>query len=372
MQITFISPTVNFGGGTRVIVIYAQQLSRMGHTVRIISPPPKAIQNIQKLKSWLKGSGWPHIPSKPRSHLDGSGVDHHFLDRWRPVVDDDVPDGDVVIATWWETAEWVAALSPRKGAKVYFIQAHEIYDYLPVARCRVTYRLPFHKIVISRWLQRLMSEEYGEHVVDIVPNSVDRTQFFAPDRGKQSTPSVGFLYSSTSVKGVDSTLAALRIVRAQIPELRIISFGAQIPNRHLPLPVGIEYFHSPPQEEIRDLYMRCDVWITASRSEGFNLPALEAMACRTPIVSTRTGWPAEAIKSNWNGVLVDIDDLVGLTEGIEWVLSRSDDEWRSLSANAYATASVGSWHESAKLFEAALMHAHQRQAGLGIGALPPV
>jgi len=31
---------------------------------------------------------------------------------------------------------------------------------------------------------------------------------------------------------------------------------------------------------------------------------MEAMACRTPVVSTNTGWPSEAIKSGWNGILV--------------------------------------------------------------------
>jgi glycosyltransferase involved in cell wall biosynthesis len=56
---------------------------------------------------------------------------------------------------------------------------------------------------------------------------------------------------------------------------------------------------------------------------GFNLPAMEAMACRRPVVATRTTWPAEAVKSE-NGILVDFDDRVGLARGAEWVLTRSD------------------------------------------------
>ena len=156
MRITFISPTVSLGGGIRVIVIYAQQLMRMGHIVRIISPPPQTVPLPQKLKLLLRGDGWPGKPQVPRSHLDGSGVDHYVLDRWRPVTDLDVPDGDVVIATWWETAEWVNALSQNKGAKVYFIQHHEIFPYLPVERCKATYRLPLHKVVVAQWLQQVM------------------------------------------------------------------------------------------------------------------------------------------------------------------------------------------------------------------------
>src|SRR6476469_7840483 len=103
MQITFISPTVNMGGGTKVIGIYESQLTRMGQAVRVVSPPPRAPSTSRKLKSWLKGNGWPSNPSQPKSYFDGSGTDHRVLDRWRPVTDTDVPDGDVVIATWWET-----------------------------------------------------------------------------------------------------------------------------------------------------------------------------------------------------------------------------------------------------------------------------
>lgn len=362
MRITFISPTAGMGGGTRVIAVHARALMQRGHDVCVVSPPPPSGPPVRKIKSWLKGNGWPDNLAKPRSHLDGTELDHRILEHWRPVTDADVPDGDVVIATWWETAEWVAALSARKGAKVYFIQHHEIFNYLPVARSRATYRLPFHKIVIAQWLKRVMSEQYGDNSVDLVPNSVDRTQFYAPVRGKQPRPSVGFLYSSTHFKGLDSAFAALRIVRERIPDLRMVSFGSHPPSPDLPLLNGSEFFRLPPQEEIRNLYACCDAWITASRSEGFNLPALEAMACRTPVISTRAGWPEEAVKSGWNGVLVDVDDVAGLAHGLEWVLSRSDKEWRTLSANAYATASTGSWEESARMFEKALERACCRAA----------
>jgi glycosyltransferase involved in cell wall biosynthesis len=370
MRITFICPTVSFAGGVKVVSIYAQQLQRMGHTVCVISVPPAAMTFNQKLKSWLKGDGWAKELAPRASHLDGAELDHCILDRARAVTDDDVADGDVVIATWWETAEWVAALSANKGAKVYFIQHHEVvFDHLPGPRIQATYQLPLHKIVIAQWLKRVMSELYGDDIVDIVPNSVDRSQFFAPVRGKQFHPTVGFLYSNAHFKGLDAILAALRIVREHLHDLRMISFGGECPGQGLALAKGTEFFHLPPQDEIRNLYARCDVWLTASRSEGFNLPALEAMACRTPVVSTRTGWPEEAIKSGWNGVLVDIDDVRGLARGVEWVLSRSEEEWRSMSANAFATASAGSWEESARMLEKALEHARRRAAK---GELGPI
>lgn len=360
MRITFISPTVNMGGGTKVVAIYAKALARMGHVVCLVSPPPQSVPFHRKLKSFLTGTGWPGDSPMPRSHLDGSGLDHHVLDRWRPVTDDDVPEADVVIATWWETAEWVNALSPSKGAKVYFVQGHEVFPNLPVSRCQATYRLPMHKIVVARWLKEVMSTQYADDVVDLVPNSVDRTQFFSAVRRKQSVPTVGFLYSTVGFKGLDVSLAAIKVVRKRIPNLRLICFGSEHPNTALSLPEGTEISFCPPQDQIRNLYSQCDVWITAGRSEGFNLPALEAMACRTPVVSTKTGWPAEAIESGKNGVLVDFDDVAGLARGVDWILALSADEWKSLSQRAYETTCSSSWEESSRRFENALVHACRR------------
>src|ERR1700691_1620125 len=142
MRITFIAPIGGMGGGSRVIAIYARRLTRMGHEVCVVSPRPPRLPFSYKLKSWFNGTGWPDERAQMISHLDRVGFIHHVIDRDRPVTDRDVPDGDVVIATWWETAEWVARLAPRKGAKAYFIQHHEVFDYLPTERVRATWRMP--------------------------------------------------------------------------------------------------------------------------------------------------------------------------------------------------------------------------------------
>src|SRR5689334_14829216 len=105
MRITFVLPTANMSGGSRVAATYAKQLTRLGHSVRVISSPYRPVSTVSKVKSWLRGNGWPIDPSSMPSHFNGGDTDHRVLDRARPVTDADVPDGDVVIATWWETAE---------------------------------------------------------------------------------------------------------------------------------------------------------------------------------------------------------------------------------------------------------------------------
>ena len=147
MRITIVIPKPNLSGGIRVVAIYAQRLAQRGHAVTIVSTPSSPTTLRRRIKNLLSV---PWSDPKPThvSHFDGVDVPHIVIDSSRPVMDADVPDGDVVIATWWETAEWVAKLSPSKGAKVYFIQHHEVFDYLPIDRVKATWRLPLHKITI--------------------------------------------------------------------------------------------------------------------------------------------------------------------------------------------------------------------------------
>lgn len=364
MRISFILPTVSMGGGIRVVAIYAKALVQKGHDVVVISPPSQEVTIKRKIKSLITGHGWPKSRLNP-SHLNGLGLDHRVLDYWRPVIDSDVPDADIVVATWWETAEWVNALSASKGAKIYFIQHHEVHEYLPVDRSRATYRLPLHKVVIAKWLQNVMRAEYGDADVDLVPNGVDHNHFFSGVRGKQPVPTVGFLYSPSNYKGVDVTVQVINNLRVIFPNLRVIVFGAYKPEEEEAFYDRTEFYYSPPQDKIRDIYAQCDVWITASRSEGFNLPAMEAMACRTPVVSTKAGWPEEAVVTSRNGVLVDVDDVHALTQGAALILALSDEEWREMSNNAYLTVASSSWQESANQFERVLVRAYQQSRNPG-------
>jgi len=263
-----------------------------------------------------------------------------------------VPDGDVVIATWWRTAKIVYGLPERKGAKAYFIQHHEVHEYLPADEARASYRLPLHKIVVAQWLKDVMQHEYDSDSV-VIPNSVEHDRFFASPRGKQNVPTVGLLYASIPWKGFSVAMAALQLIRKRaLPNLRVHCFGIEQLN---PIADFVSFTLRPPQDRIRHIYASCDVWLTASHSEGFNLPAMEAMACRTPVVATRTGWPAEAIVDGWNGACVDVGDVEALATETERILQLPDERWRLMSDRAYETVRNASWKSSADQFEAQLI-----------------
>lgn len=359
MRITFVTKSPRFAGGVRAIAVYAQRLKERGHDVQVISVPNAAWSMAKKSRYFLKHGKWPRTErSPPASFLDDTDVPHRTLDRFRPPTASDLPDADVIVATWWETAEWVAALPESKGAKVYFLQHFE--TAMPCAqepgvaeRVEATWQLPLHKIVVCGWLRQVAEERFGDFDTSLVTYGVDHDLFFAEPRTKQMAPTVGLMYSDAGFKGCDIAAEALRRARAVLPGLRAVAFGTISPDRGPGLPDWVEYRQSPPQDQLRDIYAMCDAWLFASRCEGFGLPVLEAMACRTPVIGTPTGVAPEAIEPG-GGILVPMENASAMAEAIVSVAGMDASAWRKMSDAAYETASEYRWDEATERFEDAL------------------
>ncbi|MFT3789243.1 MAG: glycosyltransferase [Tepidisphaeraceae bacterium] len=189
----------------------------------------------------------------------------------------------------------------------------------------------------------------------MVPNGVDTNQFHAEPRGKQRVPTVGMMYSPVYFKGCDVAIEAVRIARRTIPNLQLLSFGTAPPTPGLPLPEECTTFEAaPPQDRLREIYGSCDAWIFSSRSEGFGLPILESMACRTPVIGTPAGAAPELINEG-GGWLVKPQDAIDLSIAIEHVARMSESDWRIASDAAYHTAQGHTWEKSVDRFEQFLL-----------------
>ncbi|MEO6863218.1 MAG: glycosyltransferase family 4 protein, partial [Microcoleus sp.] len=326
---------------------------------------------MQQLRSVVRGRGWEPAPVKKWCYFDNvNDLESRVIETNRPVTDSDVPDADIIIATWWETAEWVSKLSPSKGAKVYFLQHYEAFDYTPKERVDATWRLPMHKIAVAKWLENKARDEFGNLSVSLVPPTVDTTQFYDPlsrsgqRRGKQSVPTVGMYYSITPWKGCALVIKAFKLVAERIPNLRLVAFGSgEPPAPHLPLPEGTEYEILPSQDQLKELYSKCDAWLFASKTEGFGLPILEAMACGTPVIGTPAGAAPELLAGG-GGILVKPEDPEDMAKAIEQICQLSDAEWRAMSETALETVIYYTWKDSTDLFEAALYTAREGQPQL--------
>jgi teichuronic acid biosynthesis glycosyltransferase TuaC len=175
----------------------------------------------------------------------------------------------------------------------------------------------------------------GAVPTDVLPNVVDDAVFTtgSDPRDPNELLYVGLI---RRVKRVDVLLHALADVRRTMPELhlRIIASNAYGAYRKdwndvralvssLGLDRAVVIEHGKDPEGVAQAMRRCAfVAISSTRRETFCSVAAEAMACGTPLVSTRCGGPEEFV-TDADGVMVPADDPVAYAEGIRRAFARS-------------------------------------------------
>lgn len=114
---------------------------------------------------------------------------------------------------------------------------------------------------------------------------------------------------------------------------------------------GVEWIRNADDATLRRLYMEAIAVVVPSRAEGFGLPALEAMAVGTPVVSSGAG----ALPEVTGDAALAVEDPSG--EGWASAIARiaSDSElWTRLSVAGRARARTFSWERAA--IETALIY----------------
>jgi glycosyltransferase involved in cell wall biosynthesis len=102
-------------------------------------------------------------------------------------------------------------------------------------------------------------------------------------------------------------------------------------------------------QRIDELFLASDVFVLASRFEGYGMALAEAIAHGVPIVSTTTGAIPQTVPAG-TGLLVAPDDAIALAQALRHLIC-TPAERRGLAANARAAAArLPTWQDSARLF----------------------
>lgn len=348
LKITFILPFAALTGGVRVVALYATELAARGHDVRVVSQPAATPRLKERVKALLQGSK----PSAPVAStlFTPLGDRHKILPDCRPVTAADVEDADFIVATWWETAEWVAKLPASKGRKLYLLQGYEMFPNMPHERVAATYSAGLHMMAVSSFVRDTISRKHGVTGIDLQLNGVDTAHFDTSSRERGAPLTVGFMFQHTAIKNMPLALEAIRRARDIIPDLNVIAFGANPANEFHPLPDYVRLEVAPPQQRIPEIYASCDAWIVPSIEEGFGLPLLEAMACRTPVLATRFGASEDIVADGHNGWLLP-HDPDAFVEKLLLLDRMPASEWKRMSDAARATALSWDWAGRVDAFE---------------------
>jgi len=110
-------------------------------------------------------------------------------------------------------------------------------------------------------------------------------------------------------------------------------------------PPGVRSIGSVSDDELVELYNVAEAVVLPSLNEGFGLPALEAMACGTPVVGSSIEALRELVGDA--GLLVDPLDTSAITAALRRLLGERELRME-LAARAFARAGEFSWERAAK------------------------
>jgi glycosyltransferase involved in cell wall biosynthesis len=108
-----------------------------------------------------------------------------------------------------------------------------------------------------------------------------------------------------------------------------------------------------PPERILELYSASDIFVLASRFEGYGMALAEAIAHGLPVVSTTAGAIPDTIPAG-AGLLVPPNDVAAFAQALRRLIGDRA-ERRRLAINArVAAAQLPTWQDSARLFAGAI------------------
>jgi glycosyltransferase involved in cell wall biosynthesis len=162
---------------------------------------------------------------------------------------------------------------------------------------------------------------------EVISVGIDPAEFTPPPAGRPRDPDSILVITSADVplKGLVHLLEALAKLRTERPA-RLTVVGSARPGGpaeaaldRLGLRGAVRFTGRVPERALVELLQRAAVVAIPSLYEGFSLPAIEAMACAAPLVTTDAGALPEVVGTK-AGLRVKAGDVGELTAALALVL----------------------------------------------------
>jgi len=384
MKINAILPHFGTSGGIRSVIEITNRLIDRGHEVTLLTShtppmlPHRMNGSLERIVRFAHGAvtrigddlDWLPVKAEKRKvpHLeprfDGT------LERW-------IPDADCTIATAWETAYPTATLGPLKGRKFYFVQHYEIWPLWNDPGCweaaaeldgRPSVNMAsiepddpklsgYKELVDGSFdlsLDHIITSEWEEAVLDTlghdhrgkVKYGVDLDTFY-PDAGPEDdATTILALYRNSPEKGDRQAIQSFQRLHETHLDANYLMFGTE---ETADVPEFVEFHEDPSQDAIRRLYSRADVFVYPSWVEGYGMPPMEAMACRTAVISTDVGAvreysPEEQVR------FVPARETAPIVSAVEDLLANPD-EVEEMKDECYDYIQQFTWEAATDQFE---------------------
>ena len=159
------------------------------------------------------------------------------------------------------------------------------------------------------------------------PCAVKGQQLTANSQEPNTKLTLGVVSRLEPIKGMDLVVPALAEVLKVHPDTQLLVVGdgtlrASMEEQAAQLGCAdhIRFVGRQPQEELPQWYGQMDIVLMPSRSEGFGLTAIEAMACGCVMVASDTGGLPEVVRDGICGLLHRTEDVTDMAAKISTLI----------------------------------------------------
>ena len=115
----------------------------------------------------------------------------------------------------------------------------------------------------------------------------------------------------------------------------------------------IAFLGAVPSARLAELYRAADLFVLASRFEGYGMAYAEAVAYGLPTIGTTAGAIPDTL-SGESAVLIQPDDVAALARALRRLIADSNERQKISSTARAAATHFPTWRDSASLFAGAV------------------
>jgi glycosyltransferase involved in cell wall biosynthesis len=340
-KVTFLTPTLEMHGGNIIMLRYIDVLLKNGFEVTIITTDKPVAFSLDKRIKVIK---YHRVKIK---YLDFFFFQLVYLRRIIRLIS----DCDVIIPIY--TPLWIHAILARKIKKINCKIIPIFQDSLDTLWVGPYIRLVLNSKIISRnidgvfYVSKLFKDVFKRYFCGkyYIPNGIDFNEFIQ-GKGQNKSNYVLFVGRPNKPKGFDVFKKSFSLIRKEYPDIYALVISPNVENKKCG---GIQYVKYKSRKQLADLYQKAVVYICASRAESFGLTSLEAMACGTPVITTKNGGHINYAEDGSNCILVNNGDYKGIYNAFVKIVE-SNSLQTKLVGNGIKTVKKFEWKKSEKMF----------------------
>ncbi len=329
LRIAFVIATMTAGGAERVAATLCNAWAEQGHEVHLITFERDGTAPHYELDSGIVRHGL-DLLRRSRSLVSFLLDNVRRVSVLRGALRAVAPD---VTVSFMPEANVIALLA-GVGQRWPTVVSERVHPaYVPLARAaeamrRLTYPRAATVVAQTAVIADYVQRQFGAHAV-AVPNPID-LRAFRPraeepvERSRCRILSIGRLDRQ---KGFDVLIDAFAKLAPRHPEWELVIFGhgdqraaleRQIAEQGLGDRVRLPGVTTAIAAELQE----ADLYVHASRFEGYPNAVMEALACGCPVIATDSpGGARELLQDGAYGQLVRVDDVAGLAAAMGSVMA---------------------------------------------------